>query len=148
MTVTILRLSWSVSRGAETYGYNIRRLDDTDTGKRYRCMGGGYDMTGTVLADWFTDRHADRIMAAVDSGELVPHSTWSEAGRLANDNGAYGLQVILREGEPFRPSIDGACGESSVIRIMRAVGFDVRAVYGGRRSQQGVLEYVITDTDA
>lgn len=39
-----LALSWSVSRGRDTYGYNICRLDDTSTGERFKCMGGGYDM--------------------------------------------------------------------------------------------------------
>lgn len=51
---TYLAISWSISRGTETYGYNICRLDDSQTGKRYRCLG-GYDMMGTVVGQWLED---------------------------------------------------------------------------------------------
>lgn len=45
---TFLEFQTSVSRGADTYGYNIVRLVDTHyNGKAYKCMGGGYDMHGT-----------------------------------------------------------------------------------------------------
>jgi hypothetical protein len=56
MNSTHLNISWSVSRGQDTYGYNICRLDDTRTGKRYHLNGGGYDMIGTVLGDWLEDQ--------------------------------------------------------------------------------------------
>lgn len=58
-----LTLSWSISRGRGTYGGNICRLDDTTTDKRYRCSGGGYDMTGTVLGDWLTDVYQSELQA-------------------------------------------------------------------------------------
>lgn len=45
-----LTISTGTSRGRETHGYPIVRLRDSETGKLYRCMGGGYDMVGIVLA--------------------------------------------------------------------------------------------------
>jgi hypothetical protein len=36
---TYLAISWAISRGRDTYGYNICRLDDTLIDVRYRCMG-------------------------------------------------------------------------------------------------------------
>lgn len=43
-----LDLTWSTSKARDTYGYNITRLDDSISGKRYKTCGGGYDMIGTV----------------------------------------------------------------------------------------------------
>jgi len=58
---TYLALSWSVSRGRDTYGYNICRLDVEHGGKRYRCNRGGYDMVGTVVADWLCGTYQERL---------------------------------------------------------------------------------------
>lgn len=66
MTTTYLDLSWSTSRGRDTYGWNICRLDDTSTGKRYRCNGGGYDMAGTVFADWMQATYQQELRAISD----------------------------------------------------------------------------------
>lgn len=63
MNINHLRMSWSVSRGRDTYGYNICKLTDGNTGKQYRCMGGGYDMQGTVFGDWLEANYPDRLAA-------------------------------------------------------------------------------------
>ena len=52
MKINHLSISWSISRGRDTYGYNICRLDSRQSGSRYRCSGGGYDMIGTVFGNW------------------------------------------------------------------------------------------------
>lgn len=61
-----LALSWSVSRGRDTYGYNICRLDDTSTEERFKCMGGGYDMQGTVFGSWLEAGYQDRLVELKD----------------------------------------------------------------------------------
>lgn len=118
-----LALSWSISKGRNTYGYNICRLDSHDSGKRYRCMGGGYDMTGTVVADWLVAEHQDKLQALICTLELAPVNNYTQpfSGYLTA-SGLYGLTV--------RPdgsvTVDGACGIECVIRIAEACGIELQ----------------------
>lgn len=115
-----LALSWSVSRGADTYGYNICRLDDTETDKRYRCSGGGYDMTGTVFGNWLKTRFAERLAAA-------------------NVSQYYGA----RKREDGSISLDGACGLECMIDIAKAIGLQVQRTQNRKGNTTGFL---ITDS--
>ena len=47
-----LRVNWSVSRARETDGYPVCTLRDHMDKKQAACNGGGYDMVGTVFAEW------------------------------------------------------------------------------------------------
>lgn len=119
MNSTHLNISWSVSRGSDTYGYNICRLDDTRTGKRYRTCGGNYDMIGTVLGDWLADACQDELQALVAD---LPKQKY----------GCTNYQVIAEEINPRfygltispegKVCLDGACGSSSIQRIGEALG--------------------------
>lgn len=131
--VRTLLESWSVSRGRDTYGYNICRLDDTATGKRYRCMGGGYDMTGTVLAEWLQDVFQDRLRAIADESYAVAREGQGYA--VVNQPDLYGMTAHYAAGESaplVRVSIDGACGLSSVERIAKRIGVEVRHIVNRR----------------
>lgn len=112
-----LALSWSISRGRDTYGYNICRLDSRDSGKRYRCMGGGYDMTGTVVADWLVAEHQDKLSAWVTTIDLDN----SRSDYLTARHPYYGLRV-----GPTSVHVDGACGIECVIRIAEACGIELQ----------------------
>lgn len=117
-----LALSWSISRGRDTYGYNICRLDSHDSGKRYRCMGGGYDMTGTVVADWLVAEHQDKLM------KLVKNEMSSVDGHDGDANYVsfprfYGMTYVVNGG---RVTVDGACGIESVRRIAEACGIELQ----------------------
>jgi hypothetical protein len=115
MNTFYLILSWSISRGRNTYGYNICRLD-TPAG-RYRTMGGGYDMVGTVVADWLTAQYQERL------AELAPF---------------YGLEI--HDGVEY---IDGACGLQHVKQIAEAIGVTWSEVTARRRNWlQG---FMVTD---
>jgi len=61
-TRTHLEYKWTVSRGRDTYGYNICTLY-ADGRKVSRCDGGGYDMEGTCLGSFLAKRYADRLVA-------------------------------------------------------------------------------------
>ena len=121
---TYLRLGYGTSRGRDTYGYNIVRLTDETAGTTFRCMGGGYDMIGTVLADWAEATHQDRLQklagqahATFRPGEGYKSHGEDTAGRF------YGMRADYDEsGALVRVSIDGACGQSSVERILTAAG--------------------------
>ena len=105
--ITHLKLSWSVSRGRDTYGYNICRLDDGSTGKRYKCNGGGYDMAGTVFGEWLADVYQAELKAA---------------GNVVTD--MYGARNYLDSVQ-----LDGACGLESMLRIAEAIGLEVEREY-------------------
>ena len=106
--LTHLTLSWSVSKGRDTYGYNICHLDDGNTGKRYKCLGGGYDMTGTVFGDWLKDVYQAELQAH-------RHVVTGMYGARSKDDGSV--------------SLDGAYGFECMLDIARVIGLDVEREY-------------------
>lgn len=129
-----LALSWSISKGIDTYGYNICRLDSHDSGKRYRCSGGGYDMVGTVVADWLVAEHQDKLGALVCSLDLQPVNGHTFTGYLKAPT-LYGLTVC----PDGRVTVDGACGLSSVERIANACGIELQRLANRRGNTIGFI---------
>ncbi len=119
ITGTYLALKWSASRGRDTYGDNICTLTDQETGKRFRCNGGGYDMVGTVLGEWLEDRYQGRLQA------LAAETGTTPAGVRAQLDGFYGLYVT----DDGRVYADGACGLDSMTRVARAIGLAFDRTY-------------------
>lgn len=119
---TYLPLSWSVSKGRDTYGYNICRLDG-DT-KRYRCSGGGYDMVGTVVGQWLEDVHQSRLQLLATHGP--------QGAPVLEDCG-YGVAGYKRRADLYglvfdpkgRARLDGACGIESIIKVAAAAGVSI-----------------------
>lgn len=115
-----LMISTGTSKGRDTYGYTIVRLRDSETGKLYRTMGGGYDMVGTVLADWLQDVHQDRLREIADRAyAAVEDGHYSTSGDLygMTDNRDAGLVTL-----------DGACGVESIRRIAEAAGVELHHI--------------------
>ena len=110
-----LSLSWSVSKGANTYGYNICRLDDRNNGKRFRTIGGGYDMIGTVFGEWLETYYQKELLKIKD-GDF------------------YGMTYLAYKN---KVSIDGACGIESMIRIAEAIGLEVERDYIAKGRRRG-----------
>lgn len=141
MTVSSLYLSltWSTSRGRDTYGYNLVSLSAGYNGKRYRTCGGGYDMTGTVVGDWMQHEYQDRLRA------IAPRfaATCSKASgyKSDNDNRAklYGGCFHTDDGQV---SLDGACGLISIERIGEAIGLSLSATCNRRGHTTG---FMVTD---
>ena len=131
--LTRLDLSWSVSRGRDTYGYNICRLDDCTTGKRYRTSGGGYDMVGTVFGKWLAETFQDELKAHVKTLPMVDCG-YQVSGYLKTE-GLYGLNVTPR-GDI---QLDGACGMSSMETIARAIGLTVERTYNRKGHTTGFM---------
>lgn len=121
MNATQLNISWSVSRGQDTYGYNICRLDDVRTGKRYRTCGGGYDMIGSVLGDWMEDRFQDELRALVADLPKQKYGGTSYMQISEEINPKYYGLTISPDGTVC---LDGACGVSSMQRIGEALGLN------------------------
>lgn len=133
-----LSLSWSVSRGRETYGYNICRLDDHETGKRYRCSGGGYDMVGTVIGQWLADHYQDRLVAIAERMS----ARYNKADRYQTDQGD--LYGGCWRTDVNRVTLDGACGRESMCKIAEAVGLQITSDYDRRKDR--TVGFFVTDT--
>lgn len=71
---TTLELRWTVSRGRDTYGYNICTLY-ADGEKVARCNGGGYDMEGTCFGSFLAHRYADRLVKLTPA-DMPAQSHW------------------------------------------------------------------------
>lgn len=119
MDFVTLNLSWSTSKARDTYGYNIVRLDDEATGQRYKTCGGGYDMVGTVLADWLTATCQDELKAFCQANKRALVGAY---GGYWKHPDLYGMFVDMDKGTV---RLDGGCGESSIIRIAEAIGLKV-----------------------
>lgn len=133
MTTKALHFKWTISRGRETYGYNICTLL-VDGEKVARCNGGGYDMQGTCLADWLEKEfQAELRKLANDSGvnETTPARTYGTKGkdltRVYDVPGFYGFMIYVTD-HPVtaKARLDGGCGFSSMQRIAEAIGIQLK----------------------
>ena len=105
MNDTIL-FSYGVSRGRDTYGDNIVTLTSSAQGKKFRCMGGG--MHGQVLGEYVQYcATQEQLRAAVSADDSLPVF-------INND----GVARVL-----------GSSGEAGVMRLMRAIGWEVKAIH-------------------
>lgn len=111
--MTNLELKWTISKAKDTYGYNVVTL--WDRGKRYKASGGGYDMTGTVFANWLWENYSHKIISTIKD----------------NEKDYYGFKKYVREDKESY-YIDGACGLDCMLRIAKAIGLEVQSIYGRR----------------
>ena len=132
MNTTHLALSWGISRGRETYGYNICRLRDDSTGKVYRCMGGGYDMVGTVFGQWLEDVHAEALANIADDRAYYVWGGGAGHEVTGKPDALYGMTLSRPRPNYSVVSLDGGCGIESMLRIAEAIGLEVTREY--RRS--------------
>lgn len=135
-----LTLSWSTSKGRDTYGYNICRLDDRNMGKRYKCMGGGYDMIGTVFGNWLQENYQVELLKI--RGQAA-HIVSEKFGYIANP-GNNRFHGMTHNQQTDKVSLDGACGLESMLRIAEAIGLEVEREYvkTGRNKGQTIGWYV------
>lgn len=128
-----LTLSWSISKGRDTYRYNICRLDDRNNGKRFRCMGGGYDMIGTVFGDWLETYYQNELMAIKDQSDRFYNDR-----HYLNDNSEkdtfYGMTYNQVKDYVH---LDGACGIESMVRIAEAIGLEIERDYIAKGRRRG-----------
>lgn len=70
----VLEFKWTVSRGRESYGYNICTLR-VDGQKVSSCNGGGYDMKGTSLGSWVARAFTAELLK-LKSKDMPEQSHW------------------------------------------------------------------------
>lgn len=140
----VLRYDWSTSRGRDTYGYNLLTLREGGYKVASTC-GGGYDMMGTVLADFLVSTYPIRLAALAKvrametwdkiQGKTTKHSvilsTFTKARipkRVDRPNPdakrdiLYGLTYYSATDEAV---LDGECGLSSVHEVYKALGLEL-----------------------
>ena len=99
-----LEVKWSVSRGRDTYGYNICRINTAN--KSYKTMGGGYDMVGTVLGDYLSDLLTD---------DEKQNALDAQMYGIGKHNGTF--------------YIDGGVGEKCMVKLAKSAGYSVTSLY-------------------
>ena len=91
------QFKWSVSRGRDTYGWNIctAYIEGERVG---RVNGGGYDMQGAALSPWVSAQaHFPKDQ------EKLPYGFYRNSKGAVGCDGACGLDTILRGiGAEFR----------------------------------------------
>lgn len=128
MTTKNLHFKWTVSRGRDTYGYNICTLL-VDGEKKGKCAGGGYDMQGTSFAQWLQDEFQDKLkerfkdeIASVTEKDYAAYS-----GNCYKDiSGFYGAKISGKQGSELTISLDGGCGFNSIEHISKAIGIALK----------------------
>lgn len=121
-----LEIKHSVSKGRETYGYNIITLIDGE--EKYKTCGGGYDMVGTVFAYWLQQNH---MKAIID--KLTPYER-------DNRGEYYGFFVDKTFSNKYY--LDGGCGIDSIMRIAKAIGLEIKCLY----SKKGLTNILVEET--
>ncbi len=134
----VLKFKWTVSRGRDTYGYNICSLW-IDRQKVLSCNGGGYDMQGTTLGNWMEEEFQGQL-------RKLP----ANYGSGDNLKGFYGLSfynpITKQRQHRFSKNVDraglsGACGFSSMERILNAIGYKLEYIDEG----SNYTTYLLTD---
>lgn len=133
MNATYLTIKWTVSRAADTYGYNRVTLSDTQSGKRYVAVGGGYDMTGAVLGEWLAATYQPQLQALAATLDSKPYG--NPAHGVEQFPALYGM---TRDNGTDKVRLDGACGRSSMERIAQALGLTLHNTVNKRGHLTGI----------
>lgn len=133
----VLSLRWTLSKAADTYGYNALKLTDTRTKRGFRAVGGGYvhDMEGTVFAEWLTAAHPERLAAI--AGRAFNVYTPGRGTDRADLPPGTGLDGMTRTAGTSDVRLDGACGLSSMLAIAEAAGLEVHKFFSNRGKLAG-----------
>jgi hypothetical protein len=128
MTTKQLHFKWTISRGRDTYGYNICTLL-VDGEKVSKTCGGGYDMQGTVLAQWIENEYQKQLqeyfkneISAVTDKDYTAYS----GNCYKSINGFYGAHISGREGRRLKITLDGGCGFNSIEHVAKAIGISLK----------------------
>lgn len=128
MTTKQLHFKWTVSRGRDTYGYNICTLL-VNGEKAGRCNGGGYDMKGTSFGQWLSGYYQDQLqerfkneIGAVTEADYSDYSGYC----YKSIDGFYGARISGKKGDKLKIELDGGCGFDSMKRIAEAIGITLQ----------------------
>jgi len=130
------RVRWSVSRGRETYGYNICTIEANRWGVgniKGQCKGGGYDMTATSLAraleqvPGIAQKLFDFLRLNQHRAYAVHHAPGQTQYAKTEPYDPQLLYGTFLDIPNNRASFDGECGMPSLIAAYAAAGITIRA---------------------
>lgn len=98
--IASFQVKWTISKAQDSYGYNVCTM--RGEGMKARCMGGGYDMQGTCLAQLTM-----QLFPAYFDGTII--ITPEQVQQF------YGLRVW----ENGTAHLNGVCGLECVERVLR-----------------------------
>ena len=136
-----LEFKWTVSRGQNTYGYNICSLY-VNGEKKTSCNGGGYDMQGTALADYLQEKYQERLLKIKSRADSIWNSKKNTHGKNEKGNSLYGMTYYSTEKEI---SLLGGCGFNCMQRIAECIGIEIK--YLRTKTNDGSI-YLLTDKKA
>lgn len=147
-----LSFSQGVSRGYETQGYLIIRLTHSRTGQVFKCMGGGYCMTGVDLGYYLKQIIKDESQALealatsvykeIQAGEGIPYGLNLRERESLQKDGKYVASKVrkaIREGKFY---LDGACGESCMKQIAKLMGIKITDQYQRAATRRGTDKFL------
>ena len=124
--IQTLKFRWGTSKGRDTWGYTICTLIDTHGNRLAQTIGGGYDMKGTCIGELINKYFGEELK------KLVANS-----GSMDTPSGLYGLthynpkaksrkrMYLKRANKHTQSYVNGACGMSSMRRILNKIGFEL-----------------------
>jgi hypothetical protein len=115
-----IKLTWSISKAKDTYGYNRLTALDLETKKKYVTVGSGYDMVGYVIGNLVADKLQNYL------GMLTPYYMVTHTNGLQKTNASGAFYGLIFNQLTGKAIIDGACGLSSVIKIVEACGYQLK----------------------
>ena len=136
-----LKFKWTTSKARDSYGYNVCTLL-VNREKKARCNGGGYDMQGTCLGDWIAKEFEKGLLKfKQDFYGLTYHNpNWQPTDETIEKEKKDGFVGLARYQDFYKqssklptekhtiPQIDGACGFSSVEKILNNLGFKISLI--------------------
>ena len=128
---TFLTFKWTVSRGRDTYGYNICTVTDTRRNTKHRCNGGGYDMQGTSFANWLMATYPERLVEI----NARAYNVWDGENYTDKHGELYGMTFYSHKNSV---NLDGAAGLSSMLKIAEAIGLKIQSNYSRRGGLEGM----------
>lgn len=142
-----LTIKWGTSRGRDSYGYTTCSLYENGR-KIAACNGGGYDMRGTVIGDWMTNRLTPALLR-LKPEQMPEHSHWEgERARICVGDCReqfrdLKMRMLVAEtgAEVFQPKLPDDCWECP-----RCKG-STNASRDGKRAQDGRYFYGLTFHD-
>lgn len=152
ISTDFITISWAISKGRETYGQNICRLDVRSTNDRYKTLGGGYDMIGSVVGTWLQKHYQTRLVE-ISSRARLHYTRDHTSGSLKNRenksaDALYGMSSYLtpknKTGNELENTvlINGSCGINSVTAIALSIGVSISSVANRKGHLTG---FMVTD---
>lgn len=134
---------WTVSRGQDTYGYNICSIYVNGEKKGSTC-GGGYDMKGTAMGIWIEKHFFNELSVLAKSD--IKKARLLKKKRYYNDSvkkhyGFIASGYTDSNGKRIAKwLLDGGCGFSSMINILNLLGYKCQYISTNNKRGEGFYQ--------